>query len=239
MLPDVKDANVLVIPDLHIPFQHPDALKFVRFVDQMWFPSKNRIVVNLGDEIDSHSISRHMPDPNGRSPSDELDDAIIVLQDWYHAYSNMFICSSNHTLRPWKRAFEAGLPKQFMRDIRDVLKAPEGWHWADRWEHFGIVFEHGENVSGPLGALTAAQQNRKSTCVGHLHTFGGVVHSGAHDSQIWGMNAGCLINLSAYAFHYAKNLRKKPTLGCGIVRHGSPFFIPMIVDQAGRWIGAI
>ncbi len=236
---DERAGNVLVIPDLHIPFEHPDALAFVQAVDRMWFPSKDRIVVSLGDEIDSHSISRHMPDPDGRSPKDEFEQAKHRLRDWYQAYPKMYICTSNHTLRPWKKAYEMGLPQQFMKSVKEVLGAPVLWEWRDRWVHYGIVFEHGENVSGPLGALNAASQNQMPTAIGHLHTFGGVVHSDNFKGKIWGMNAGCLIDVTAYAFNYAKTLRKKPTIGCGVIRAGNPYFIPMIQTPEGRWIGSV
>lgn len=232
-------ANVLVIPDLHIPFEHQDALAFVQAVDKIWFPSQNRIVVSLGDEIDSHSISRHMPDPDGRSPKDELEQAKVRLRDWYRAYPKMSICTSNHTLRPWKKAYEAGLPQQFMKSVKDVYEAPVMWEWADRFQYYGVVFEHGENVSGPMGALNAAMQNRKPTCIGHLHSFAGVIHADSFHDKIWGMNCGCLIDVGAYAFHYAKTLRKKPSLGCGVIKNGSPYFVPMNLDDKGRWVGAV
>lgn len=226
--------NILVIPDLHIPFEHPDALKFVSLVDQLWFPRGDRLVVCLGDEIDSHSISKHMPDPDGRSARDELEGAKVKLRDWYTQFPKVYVCDSNHTRRPWKRAYEAGLSQQFMRDVKEVYGAPEGWNWGDRWILDGIAFEHGEGVSGAMGALKAAQQNRMPTAIGHLHSFGGVVHSNTFTDTIWGMNAGCLINPTEYAFSYAKTLRNKPTLGCGVIAQGNPYFVPMCVDHRGR-----
>lgn len=232
-------VNALCIPDLHIPFEHPDALSFVTTVDKIWFPGSNRTVVCMGDEVDSHSISRHMPDPNGKSPIDELEHAKKQLRAWYSAFPNVSVCMSNHTVRPWKRAYEVGLPKEFMRSIKEVYGAPQGWLWADRWHIGSVVFEHGENVSGPLGALNAATQNRQSTVIGHLHSFGGAVHSDSFHDSIWGLNAGCLIDVHAYAFHYAKTFRKKPSIGCGVVKNGSPYFIPMLMNKEGRWIGAV
>lgn len=230
-------GDFLIIPDLHIPYEHPDALAFILTVDRTWFPGGHRVVVNLGDEVDSHSISRHMPDPDGRSPGDELEDAKHKLRDWFTAFPKVHLCISNHTVRPWKRAYESGLPKAFMKSVNEVYGAPPGWKWADRWLLEGVVFEHGENVSGPLGALNAAKQNHGPTVIGHLHTFGGVVHAEAQDGKgVWGLNAGCLINATEYAFAYAKNLRNKPTLGCGVLNDGVPHFVPMRTDQAGRWV---
>ena len=231
--------NALVLPDLHIPFEHPDALAFVQAVDAFWFPGRKRIVVNLGDEIDSHSISRHMPDPDGKGAKDEFQQAIVQLQAWYRAFPKMYLCSSNHTMRPWKKAYEVGLPKMFMKSVKEVLKAPIMWEWADRWVFNGVVFEHGENVSGPTGALKAAQQNQASTVIGHLHSFGGVIHATSMMNNIWGMNAGCLIDVEQYAFSYAKNYRNKPTLGCGVIKNGNPYFVPMLLDAEGRWLRSV
>lgn len=232
-------SNVLCIPDLHIPFEHPDALVFVQAVDKIWFPGQQRIVVLLGDEVDSHSISRHMPDPDGRSPRDELEAAKRRLVDWYEAFPIARVCDSNHTRRPWKKAYEAGLSQQFMKDVASVYGAPPTWLWGDRWIFNGVVFEHGENVSGPMGALNAAKQNNCPTVIGHLHTFGGVVHADNFMGKLYGMNTGCLIDVNAYAFAYAKNLRNKPTLGCGVIKNSNPYFVPMILTDTGRWAGAV
>lgn len=233
-------GDFLVLPDLHIPYQHPDALAFVLAVDRTWFPGGHRVVVCLGDEVDSHSISRHMPDPNGRSPGDELADAKRILADWFSAFPAVNVCVSNHTIRPWKRAYESGLPKEFMREVGEVYGAPPGWKWADRWVLEGVTFEHGEGVSGPLAALNAAKQNRMNTCIGHLHHSGGVIHSCAPEQPwLWGMNCGCLIDQTALAFSYAKTLRNRPTLGCGVIKNSMPCFVPMQTNSDGRWIRSV
>ena len=44
-----NDLNVLVIPDMQIPFEHPDALAFVSAVRAEIQPD---VVVNVGDEVD-------------------------------------------------------------------------------------------------------------------------------------------------------------------------------------------
>ncbi len=229
-------GDFLVIPDLHIPYEHPDALAFVLAVDRTWFPGGHRVVVCLGDEVDSHSISRHMPDPNGRSPGDELADARKTLQEWFSAFPKVNVCVSNHTIRPWKRAYESGLPKEFMKEVGEVFGAPPTWKWADRWTIDGVTFEHGEGVSGALAALNAAKQNRMSTCIGHLHHSGGVIHSASPETGIiWGLNCGCLIDQGALAFAYARTLRNRPTLGCGVIKNGVPCFVPMQCTPDGRW----
>ena len=101
------------------------------------------------------------------------------------------------------------------------------------------MFEHGEHVSGSGAALNAAKQNRINTVIGHQHSFGGVSYIDNFDSTLWGMNTGCMIDTTRYAFNYAKKFRNKPTLGTGVIVDGVPHFIPIRLDGRGKWIGKI
>lgn len=234
-----KELSALVISDLQIPFEHRDALAFIQHLDQTFFPDGVRRVICVGDEVDQHTLGRWPANPSGRSGSDELEEAKHRLKDWFKAFPEVLVCMSNHTYRAWKKAFHAGIPAQFLRDVAEVYEAPPGWKWADRWLLDGLLFEHGEHVSGKNAALLAAEQNHMSTVIGHQHTFGGVIYSASYSNQIWGMNVGCLIDIEQYAFDYGKALRKKPTLGSGVIVNGIPFFIPMLLDRNKRWIGRI
>lgn len=193
----------------------------------------------MGDEVDQHTLGRWAHDPNGRSGGDELHEAIHSLRPWFKKYPRTYVCESNHTYRVYKKAFDHGIPSEFLRSIGEVYGAPDGWKWKDRWIFDNILFEHGEFVSGQTAALKAAMDNRMSTVIGHQHSFGGVIHSGAISGIIWGMNTGCLIDVDQYAFSYGKKLRRKPTLGTGIILNGIPLFIPMVLNQKGRWIGRL
>lgn len=232
----MHNTNVLIVSDLQVPFEHRDALDFVRHVDKMFFPDGKRQVVNIGDEVDQHTLGRWPASPSGKSGADELEEAKHRLSYWFEAFPVTKVCTSNHTYRAWKKAFLSGIPAQFMREVGEVYGAPPGWKWADRWIIDDVLFEHGEFVSGKGAALLAAEQNRMKTVIGHQHTFGGVQHSGSFTSEIWGLNTGCLIDVTQYAFDYGKGLRKKPTLGCGVIVRGIPHFIPMILGKNGRWV---
>ncbi len=230
--------NVLCISDLQCPAEHRDALDFVKHVDKtFFFPDAKRFVINLGDEVDQHTLGKWPANPNGKSGSDELNEARLRLSYWFDAFPKTFVCTSNHTYRAWKKAFLSGIPSEFMKSVGEVYGAPIGWVWKDKWIHDGVTFEHGENVSGPTAALNAAIQNQMNTVIGHQHSHGGVIHRAAEAGIIWGMNTGCLIDVDQYNFDYGKNLRIKPTLGCGVIRNGIPFFVPMILNQAKRWVG--
>lgn len=126
-----------------------------------------------------------------------------------------------------------------MRTVGEVYGAPPGWLWKDKWVHNGIIFEHGENVSGALAALNAAKQNQACTVIGHQHSHGGAIHCDSELGKLWGLNTGCLIDVDQYNFDYGKNLRIKPTLGLGVIKNGVPYFVPMILNQSKRWVGYV
>lgn len=228
--------NALCISDLQCPAEHRDALDFVQHVDKVWFPGQDRFVVNMGDEVDQHTLGKWPANPNGKSGGDELKEAKLRLSYWFDAFPKTFVCHSNHTYRAWKKSFLNGIPSEFMRSVNEVYEAPIGWKWKDKWVHEGVVFEHGENVSGATAALNAAIQNQSNTVIGHQHSHGGVIHRASDTGIIWGLNTGCLIDVEHYAFNYGKNLRIKPTLGCGVIKNGVPYFVPMILNHSKRWV---
>lgn len=227
---------VMVIPDLHIPFQHKDAFKFLKAVKNKYKPNE---IVNLGDLEDWHSISMHDHDPNGMSAGAELVELRNKVKPLFKLFPKMKICTSNHGSLPFRRAFRFGLPKDLIKSYRDILQAPAGWVWADQWEVNGVLYEHGDPFTGKDAAIKAAEQNMQSTVIGHVHSFAGIQYSANSRHLIFGFNVGCLIDKDAYAFEYAKKIKRKPILGCGIVKDGVPVFIPMMLDKRGRWIGKL
>lgn len=229
-------ARILVVPDLQLPFHHKDAFAFLKAVKAKFKPTE---YVNLGDEVDFHALSQWKPDPDGYSPGHELDLALEALHEFYKIFPVQKVCTSNHTVRPFKRAYDHGIPRKLLRDYKEFLEAPDGWEWRDYWVIDEIRFEHGEGVSGMYAHTKAAQQNMRSTVIGHIHSFAGIQYVACHDRLIFGFNAGCLIDNDAYAFAYGKKIRNKPILGCGIIIDGVPQFIPMLLDRRGRWKGKL
>jgi hypothetical protein len=229
--------NAVCISDLQIPFEHPDAFDFIFRVRRDFFRKVHVDMINMGDEVDQHTLSKWAKNPNGMSGGDEFKLAKERLRRWYCEYPNTKVCISNHTYRVAKRAYEAGIPEGFMKTIGEAYEAPPGWQWRDKWVIDGICFEHGEAVSGPLAAIRAATMNHMPTVIGHQHANGGVIYQASEFSTLWGMNTGCLIDTKQYAFDYGKNIRNKPTLGCGVICNGIPYFVPMLCDAEGKWLG--
>jgi hypothetical protein len=231
--------SIIAVSDLQAPFQHKDALKFLSAVKAKYYINGKTKVINQGDEIDANSLGRWGFNADGYSAGHEHVKAVEFLLEYWELFPEQDICISNHTIRPFKRAIQAGIPRSFMKDFAELLCAPSGVRWADHWFYNSIVFEHGENVSGPTAALNAAKQNLFSTSIGHQHANGGVLYYQSKLKRIFGLNTGCLIDVTAYAFDYGKVNRSKPTLGCGVILGEDAHFIPMELTKAGRWIGKL
>lgn len=225
--------RVLVIPDTQAPFQHVDTLDFLI---EVWNHYGLDTVVHVGDEIDFHAMSDYSPDPDGYGPGHELDKALEFMHEMYEVFPEVSVCVSNHTSRPFRKAYSAGFPKRFIRDYHEFLEAPPGWDWKDYHEIDGVVYEHGERFGGQYAHLKHALNNMKPTVTGHHHSNAGVIYSANRERLIYGMAVGCLVNMAAYAFKYANKYPRKSILGCGIVIDGIPTFVPMLLDKKGRWV---
>lgn len=227
---------VLAIGDMHHPFAHPDTLAFLTAAKKKFAPD---VVVCLGDEVDQHALSQYDPDPDGYSAGHELLKSLDALKPIYQLFPDVRVCTSNHGVRPFKKAYRAGIPKAYLKSYAQFLEAPAGWIWADRWVVDGVVYEHGEGVSGQLGAIKKATANMRSTVIGHLHSDAGVVYFNNGEREIYGFNAGCLVDAKSYALSYGKHSIRKPILGVGMIENGVPHFFPMGLTAAGAWNGKL
>lgn len=229
-------SKVLAISDTQFPFEHEDTFKFLESVKKTYKPD---IVVHVGDECDFHALGDWDHDPDGMSAGDELKEALKKMQLLYKMFPKVYVCTSNHTARPFRKAFKHGIPKAFLKEYHEFLDAPKGWKWADSWEFDGVIYEHGEGQSGKDGAINAAKGNMASTVIGHIHSFAGIQWLANDKHLIFGFNVGCLIDRHKYAFAYGKKLKNKPILGVGIIEDAIPTYIPMILNKNGRWVGKL
>lgn len=224
---------VMAIGDLHTPFEHPDAVRFLKWAKDKYKPTK---VVCMGDEIDAHALSNYDTDPDGLSAGDEMKASLKHLEPIYKLFPNVMVCTSNHTARPYRKAFQHGIPKLFLKDYKEFLKAPAGWDWKDCWEVDDVRYEHGEAFGGREAAIKSALANMQSTVIGHIHAYAGIQYSANPKHLVFGFNVGCLINKDEYAFSYGNKIKSKPIIGVGIISKGVPQFIPMLLNKNGRWI---
>lgn len=233
-LPQAETGQgVLAIPDIHSPFMHPDAVEFLTEAKSRLKPTR---VVCLGDEVDQHALSQYEPDPDGYSAGHELLASIDKLKPIYELFPDVRVCTSNHGVRPFKRAYRAGIPAKYLKDYADFMEAPAGWHWQDRWIIDGVVYMHGEGANGQKAAENWAKANMRPTVIGHVHSHAGIGYFANDETQIWWMNCGWLGDAKAYAMRYAKHDRNKQILGVGFIDNGVPHYFPMRCKD-GRWTG--
>lgn len=225
--------RVLTISDTQEPFGHRDAVPFLRWVKKKYAPD---IVTHAGDEMDFHALGDWDHDPDGYSAGHELTAGLERMGEYYNLFPNVLACRSNHTDRPLRRAFKAGIPAAFIKEYHEFMKAPPGWSWKDQHIIDGVVYEHGEGFSGFNGALNCALKNGAPTVIGHIHSHAGILYSADAQRILYGFNVGCLIDKDAYAFRYGKNLKHKPLLGVGIIHKAVPTWVPMLLNSKGRWI---
>ena len=216
---------VLVIPDIHAPFVKKGFLRFVKGVYKKYKCNK---VVQIGDEVDLHSVSRHPKSPDGLSEGAEVKAAIKELSNWYKAFPKVDIVYGNHSVRLHKRAFEAGLPECFGRSLKEILKAPKKWNWHDDILIDGVLYTHGTGYSGRNIAFKLAQENMCSVVCGHIHSVAAVNYFTTKTRKtFFGLSVGAGVDDEAYAFAYGRTNYKKSVLGCGVVINGKEaIFVP-------------
>lgn len=236
-IPDVAEC-ILVIPDQHAPYQHPDFLRFLCTVRNAFGPD---LVVNLGDETDGHALSFHDSDPNLDSAGVELEKAKAFLSELHREFPQMLICHSNHGSLVYRRAKAHGIPVQMIKKYRDILFPESGcpeWSWASHWRvntPLGeVMFKHQTS-----GLLSDAAHNSCNLVVGHEHGKFDIEYSASSSQLYWGMHCGCGIDKDSHAFAYGKNSLRKPIIGCGMIVNGRPMLLPMVMDKAGRWVGRL
>ena len=205
-----KENRVLIVGDLHCPFEHPNYFDFCVDVYESWNLNK---VVFIGDIIDNHYSSYHETDPNGLGGGDELTQAIKHLKKWKEVFPKADVIIGNHDRMIMRKAQSSSIPKAWIKSYNGVLGTK--WKWHERLVLDGVQYVHGEGGT----ARTRAKNDMFSTVQGHIHTQAYVEWTCGTHKKIFGMQVGCGLDRTSYAAAYAKNF-KKQALGCGIVIGG-------------------
>jgi len=210
------DRRILVVGDLHVPFEKQGYLDFCKRIHKHF---KCTDVVFVGDLVDNHAISYHEHDPDSWSPAYEMQEADKHLKPWFSAFKTAYLCLGNHDVLIDRKSKTVGLPSRAFRAFRDIWNLPPGW--KDDFSHIidGVKYIHGTCYSGKLAHLQAAQDNRMSTVMGHLHTVCGIDYSANEKDCIFGMSVGCGIDRKSLAFAYGRDSKSKPILSCGTVEY--------------------
>lgn len=220
-----KETVVGVVADLHIPFEHPNYLQFC--LDTFKIHGVNHVVF-IGDTFDQYAFSKYVKETYAMNQDDEIDLSIQHIKPWASAFGEPDVIIGNHDRRYILRSKEQGVGTKVLAPFKDIYELPKKWNVVDRTIIDDVLYKHGVNCQGRDGALNAAINERRSTVIGHIHSFGGCKYTANTENLIFGLNVGCGIDIAEYAFIYGEDAKYRPTLGCGIVYNNSyGTFVPM------------
>ena len=230
------NKRILVISDMHLPYQHKDAIKFLVEIKKEFKPDR---VINIGDLLDFHAISMHTHDPDLASAGHELTMARKYVKELESIYPQVTEVDSNHSSLVYRRAIKYGMSREFLREYGEFLGTKK-WKWVDDLtltmsNGQRCFFTHGRSAD----VLKVSQTMGMSAVQGHYHTKFVVSYWANPDNLFFAMNVGCLINQKSLSMNYAKNFRTRFILGCGIILDGIPRLLPMVLNDKGDWIKKI
>ena len=228
--------RILVISDMHLPYQHKDAIRFLKEIKKEFKPD---FVVNIGDLLDFHAINMHTHDPDLYSAGMELDRSKEYIKEIESIYPEVTEVDSNHSSLVYRRALKYGMSKQFLKPYGEFLGTRK-WKWVDDLtltmsNGQRCFFTHGRSAD----VLKVSQTMGMSAVPGHYHTKFLISYWANPDNLFFAMNVGCMINQKSMAFNYAKNFKTRFILGCGIIINGVPRLLPMVLNDQGKWINKI
>ena len=228
--------RILIISDMHLPYQHKDSITFLKEIKKEFKPDTN---ISIGDLLDQHALSFHDSSPELYSAGMELDKAKEYVRELENVFPKLIEVDSNHSSMIYRRALKHGLPKAYLKDYGDFLETKK-WKWVDDLtltmsNGQRCFFTHGRSAD----VLKVSQTMGMNTVQGHYHTKFVISYWANPDNIFWAMNVGCLINQKSMAFSYAKNFRTRFIIGCGVILDGIPRLLPMVLNNKGRWIGKI
>ena len=214
-----KKDSVLIIGDLHLPFEHKHYMDFCKGIQDK---VRCGTVVQIGDLCDNHSLSfKWDSDPDGLSPLDEITATRKKVKLWEKAFPQLFLCRGNHDRRADDHGKKVGIPSVCFKPFREIWELPDKWVDDFQFEIDGVKYFHGSGYRGDTAHMKAAQNSRQSCVIGHIHHLLEVGFTASEKDCIFGMCVGTGIDVKQYAFAYERLFPRKPIVGCGVVTdHG-------------------
>lgn len=206
-----KHQKILLIPDVHIPFEDKRAWNLMMAVARNVKP--DRIIV-LGDFLDKYCLSTHPKDPDKRHIllKDEIDAGLARLDelDALGATHKDFL-AGNHEFR-LDRYIQDKAPDLFgLLTTRKLLELDRrGWAYTP-YKHFKtigkLVVTHDAGKAGLGATADAVGKFGHSVAHGHTHTFVTVVRGDAMGNKHVGCSFGWLGDPNAA--NYVHEIHKK------------------------------
>lgn len=232
---DCTGIDILIIPDQHFPYHHPDTFAFLEAIKKKYFSNGPFVTINLGDEIDHHNLSFHEKELGAPSASDELKDAKIFIKELEKIFPKQYVLESNHGSLLYRRAKHHGIPLEYFKTYKEVLETEKfSWHEdiLTKTKMGMVYFCHGK--SSAIGRIV--KELGCSSVQGHFHTRASINWFETVMGSRFCMYAGCLVDRDRYAFRYARaNIPRFIVNVSRISKYGYPHLIKMELDSNGRW----
>lgn len=232
----MDNSRILIIPDLHFPYCHPDSLDFLNKLKHKLNPTR---VICLGDELDYHAMSFHDSDPDLDSAGKELVISLGYIDTLHELFPKMDLLDSNHGSMAYRKQKHHGMPRHLLKNYNEVLCVPrEDWEWHNQ---LVITLPNGEDVL--IGHYFGADVLKSSIALGtsiiqgHAHSSFELRYWQNHRGLHFAITSGCLIDDKSLAFAYNKLQIKRPITGVTFIENSQPYLIPMLVDENNRWTG--
>lgn len=219
------NSRILWISDLHSPFQHKDALVFLKGLKVRYEPT--RIIIG-GDEADLQSLNMHGVNPDLPSAGEELRQVREFMKELSELFPVADILESNHTSLAYRRAFKAGISKGFMKTYNEILDVPETWVWHNDLmlklpNGQDCYFCHGKSADG----LKLSKNMSCNVVQGHYHSKFAIQYWSNPNNLYWSMQAGALIDDKSIAMNYNKLTLDRPIIGTGLIIDSVPILEAM------------
>ena len=232
----MDNSKILVISDLHFPYQHIDTLDFLYKIKNILKPTR---IICIGDEIDFHNLSFHDSNPDLDSSGMELVKALGYIDALHEIFPKMDILESNHGSMVYRKQKHHGIPRHVLKSYNEILGvSKDDWRWHDE-----LILElpNGRKCkfvhSVSANVLAASQAIGMSMVQGHYHSQFELRYWDNGHGLNFGVVTGCLIDNKSMAIAYNKLFPKKPILGVTFIDNSLPSLVPMLLNEESRWIG--
>ena len=227
-----KRDTVLFIPDLHLPAENPNAINFLKKVEDEWGCNK---VIQVGDVYDLHNWSRYERHPLAPNRGEEVELCRKHTKKWAKAFPDMDLIIGNHDYR-WVNLLtnQFGLEVstlKFEKEVQHWFSAPKSWRFHDRlrfeactgpWTVIHGDEQGASKVPGKMSALLGTSVVR-----GHTHTKSFVNLHATEDQLLFDVIIGCMVDEDhPYAFSYRRKPITKDIIACMVLYEGVPHIIP-------------
>lgn len=124
-------SRKLIISDMHLPYQHKDAIDFLDALNNHY---KFDTILNVGDLYDHHRGSYHESEVDALSEEEEYTLAKKYAHELQDIFPSMIITEGNHDCIPMRKAKTVGLSKDMIKDYNQMYGTADTWEWKQ--EHW-------------------------------------------------------------------------------------------------------